>query len=86
MNLRLRPMHRWCSTRTLEVAASAHGFLVGPRSENAQDAFEYVLVIGTVAVALVVGMYGFNSLVRAFLENACASVDTAATTAGGCIG
>lgn len=70
----------------LVVAARAHGFLVGARSEEAQDAFEYVLVIGTVAVALVASMYGFKAIVLAVLGHACDSVDTGVSVSvGSCL-
>ncbi len=58
-------------------------------SELGQAAFEYVLVIGVVAVALVVALMGLNQAVEILTGYACPSVDTAkafSATVGSCIG
>jgi hypothetical protein len=54
------------------------------RSELAQDAFEYVLVVGVAVAVMLAGLLAFDGLVAGFLDGAiCASVDTAQQGASG---
>lgn len=57
--------------------------------DNGQAAFEYVLVIGVVAVALVAALIGLNQAVAILTGYSCEAVDTAKAinaTVGSCIG
>lgn len=56
------------------------------RDERGQDAFEYLLVLGAVVVAIVISFAAFDAVVFDVSGTACESVDTAASTeAGDCI-
>ena len=55
-------------------------------SDSAQDAFEYLLVIGGVSVAVILAMttVGFDSMVGAVIDGVCAAFDTVGITVGDC--
>jgi len=56
------------------------------RDDRGQDAFEYLLVLGTLVVALVIGFMAFDAMVGQVVAHSCPSVDTVvSTTAGQCI-
>ncbi len=58
------------------------------RADEAQDAYEYMLVIGSLIVLMIAGLLGFDAVVGQLLDLACPSVDTAAgvgATVGSCI-
>jgi Flp pilus assembly pilin Flp len=46
--------------------------------ERGQDALEYILASGTLAVLLAVALFGFRELVPEFVGHECPGVDTAA--------
>ncbi len=51
--------------------------------ERAQDAFEYLLVTGVVAVALAVALViGFEALVPTVVNHSCPSIDTSNASGG----
>ena len=54
--------------------------------DRGQDALEYLLVIGTLVVALVIGFMAFDGAVAEVVGHSCPSVDTVvSTTAGDCV-
>ena len=57
------------------------------RSEEAQDAFEYLLVIGGVVVGIIVALLAFDVVVAQVVGHLCPSVDTAnpLSAIGNCI-
>ncbi len=58
------------------------------RAEAGQDAYEYILVVGSVVVLTLLGLFGFDAIVAQLLDLACPSVDTAVgvgATVGSCI-
>lgn len=64
-------MLRWMRTTALALL----------RHEQAADAFEYLLVVGAVVVAMVIAIQsGFTSMLPQVLEPICAVVDPAAPT------
>jgi hypothetical protein len=58
------------------------------RSERAQDAIEYLLVTGGVAVAFAVALLTFDAVIVEVAGHVCPSVDTANALAavGSCLG
>ena len=53
-------------------------FLAQLRSDDGQDTFEYLLVVGVIVVPMVLGMLaGFQWLMPQILDETCSSVDTA---------
>lgn len=57
-------------------------------SEEAQNTFEYVLVIGSVVIAFVAGFLAFDAVIPQVVGLVCPSVDTAnaLSAIGNCIG
>jgi hypothetical protein len=56
------------------------------REERAQDGFEYLLVAGTVGIALAVGFLAVNTIIPAVVGYACPAIDTVSPVAvGACI-
>ncbi len=58
------------------------------RSEEAQNAFEYLLVIGSVVVGFVAALLAFDVVIAQLVGLVCPAVDTANALAaiGSCIG
>jgi hypothetical protein len=58
------------------------------RSEEAQNAFEYLLLIGGLLVAIAGGLLGINAVVAQVVGLVCPSVDTAnaLSAIGNCVG
>ncbi|MCK9517696.1 MAG: hypothetical protein M0R74_01535 [Dehalococcoidia bacterium] len=58
------------------------------QDDRAQDALEYLLVIGGFVVLLVLGLLAFDSLIVDVVGLVCPSVDTAnpAVAVGSCLG
>lgn len=56
--------------------------------ERAQDALEYLMVIGAVVVALVIALLGFDTVIPQVVGHLCPGVDTAnpAVAVGSCLG
>ncbi len=46
-------------------------------SEQAQDTFEYVLVVGVIIVLIASGLYAFDGIVAGVASAICPAVDTA---------
>ena len=67
---------------------SVRRWLGSVSADRAQDSFEYLLVIGGVVVAMIIGLLAFDVVVALLLGASCPSVDTAkgiAATAGSCL-
>lgn len=56
-------------------------------NDHAQDTFEYLLVVGSVVVTMVIGLMGFDDVIQGLLGNLCPAVDTAnpLVAVGSCI-
>lgn len=55
------------------------------RDDRGQDAFEYLLVAGTVVIVLVLALFAFEQLIPEFVGSACSSVDTSAANPEDCV-
>ena len=58
------------------------------RSDRAQNTFEFMLILGIVVVAMVIGLLLFDSVIVTAVGHVCPSVDTAntAVAVGSCLG
>ena len=44
--------------------------------ESAQNAFEYILVVGAIVAAMALLFMGFDAMIAAILSHVCPAVDT----------
>jgi len=74
-------MSRMFSKRSKRLA------MLPTRDDRGQDTLEYLVVIGGLVVAMVIGLLGFDVVIQGLLGHLCPSVDTAnpLVAVGSCI-